>query len=159
MCISRSEGEEDAPPDYEAIVAKIASDKRAQMENAELEEQERKRQVLQRRRDKEYNAYWEREENKGKGSKDLATLRSYYAGKNGTMAATVAGGDDERWDFQDVPVSPRAGAVSTLGLGLALLVGLVAAKKLRGGEERPVARKKRIKNAINMPGVGVISVE
>lgn len=156
----RSSGGEGDAPDYEAILEQIASDKRAQLENAELEEQERKRQVLKRRKDKEYNAYWEREENKGKGSKDLATLRSYYAGKNGTSAGTAIGEGDERWDFQDVPMSPRAGAVSTLGLGLALLAGLVAAKKLTGGEQQPVVRKKkRVRNAINMPGVGIITVD
>lgn len=147
--------------DYEAIIQQIQADKEFAAESAEREQQDKRRQVLQKRKDKEYEKYWDKQKELGKGSKEQATMKSYYAGKKkGGDARDATGiGEDTSWDYQAVPVSPRDGTASTVALGLAVLAALVVGKKVTSSGEPDVAKKKKVRNAINMPGVGIITVE
>lgn len=146
----------------EKVLRDIAEEQNQRKEDAIRAEEEQKRTVMQKRKDKNYEKYWQKQEQKFEAqSKDAATMRSYYA-LNKTMSANEPSRDANKlWDYQAVPINPSKGdGLPVVALGLVALAALVVGKKtIASGDNESRKSKKRIRNAINMPGIGIVNVE
>jgi hypothetical protein len=157
--------EDDDDFDIEKVVRDIQDEQENNKRVAKEDALEEKRAVLKKRKDRQYEQFWERSKEQGLQSKQQVTLDSYYngrdtyfSGRNGTQ---VSNSEGAAWDYTAAPVSVSKGdGVPAVVLGLAVLGALLVGKKLmRQPDDDNKKKKKRVRNAINMPGIGPVWVD
>lgn len=151
--------------DIEKVMRDIQDEQENNKRVAKEDALEEKKAVLKKRKDRQYEQFWERSKEQGLESKQQVTLDSYYngrdtyfSGRNDTQVTTTEGA---AWDYTAAPVSVSKGdGVPAVVLGLAVLGALLVGKKLtRQPDDDNKKKKKRVRNAINMPGIGPVWVD
>jgi hypothetical protein len=130
--ISSANQKDDLDDTLERMIAKSKRDEDLERELLKEEERQKKRIVLKKKSDKEYEAYWERQKAKGAMSKDKSLYSSYYGlKKDQTLDSKLknlnTGGDKyEQWDYDIKPISSKKYVTGSAGLvGLAATAVLV----------------------------------
>jgi len=116
----------------ERMIEESEREQRLEMEIKKAEERAKKKKVMRKKADKEYEAYWERQKQKGLISNDKALYSSYYGlRRNETLEGKVTSGGSgpgEEWDYDVRPVSNRQYASTAVGLASALTAAVLAKK-------------------------------
>ena len=158
--------------DVEKVLQDIAEEKDKKKAAETQKAIDERNAVLQKRKSRNYEKYWAEQESKDlvQGVKDQATLRSYYGGgsrmsnNNATAVVIAEEKSQQLWNYQAVPVNPAKGdGVAVSAVGLAVLATFIVGKKLlvdkREGRTKSSRQERPVRNAINMPGIGIVFVD
>ena len=110
---------------------RVEGEKAAATRKAKEDAVKKKKEVLKRKKDKEYDAYWRRQAKKVDGlTKDRALYNEYY-----TKPAAKSGAQENEWDYSLRPKSGRENQITGIAAA-GVLAGVLAFKNFENAYER-----------------------
>ncbi len=133
---------EDEEESIEELVQRVEGEKAAATRKMKEDAVQKKKEVLKRKKDKEYDAYWRRQAKKVDGvTKDEALYNEYY-----TKPVSRIGRQDDEWDYSMQPKSGRENQITGV-VAAGVLAGVVALKNFEnayeGSETTSATRERR----------------